>query len=581
MSLLLNGIGVSRGIAIGRAHLYAQETPEVAERRLPGDAIASEVKRFRRALQRAKTELKGLRARIPTHAPADVGSFIDTHLLMLEDNLLARVPIQHIRERHCNAEWALKLQYDELIATFDAMEDPYLRTRRDDVAHVIGRVQRLLTGSETNVLPAGRGEIVVADDLSPADIASLHQARVAGVVTEFGGPLSHTAILLRSLELPAVVGVQAALRLLAADEPLILDGDGGFVLADAPPSLRQHFRDRLRDARQRRADLVRQARLPSVTLDGTPVTLQANIELDADLNALRRAGPTGVGLYRTEFLYLNRSTPPDEGEQLKAYRRALRALGGEALTVRTYDLGGDKLPDAEARETQGSPNPALGLRAIRLSLREPGLFATQIRAILRASALGPIRLMLPMLTDISELDQCLALIEEQRSQLRKAGRRFDPGMPIGAMIEVPAAALTAAAFARRLDFLSIGTNDLTQYTLAIDRTDETVNHLYDPLHPAVLQLIRLTLKGAARARKPVAMCGEMAGDPRYTRLLLGMGLREFSVPVNRLAEIRHVIRRTDVRKLATPVRKLLAAGERAVRDRLLETLNQDLEPALR
>lgn len=579
MSLLLNGIGVSRGIAIGRAYRYAQEAPEVTERRLPADALPNEVKRFRHALRRAKAELKAVRARIPAHAPADVGTFIDTHLLMLEDNLLAREPIQHIRRLRCNAEWALKLQHDELVAAFDAMEDPYLRTRRDDVAHVIGRIQRLLAGKETAVMPVTRGDIVVADDLSPADIASLHQARVAGVITEFGGPLSHTAILLRSLELPAVVGTHAALRLLSNGEMLIIDGDAGLVLADGAISLKRHFRERLRNERARRATLAKAIRLPSITRDGASVTLQANIELDTDLPALRRLGPTGVGLYRTEFLYINRKTPPDEEEQLRAYRRALRALGGETLTIRTYDLGGDKLFDADQRDGPISPNPALGLRAVRLSLREPTLFAPQIRAILRASAHGPVRLMLPMLTDLSELDQCLNLIEEQRALLRRSGRPFDPTLGIGAMIEVPAAALTAESFARRLDFLSIGTNDLIQYTLAIDRTDETVNHLYDPLHPAVLQLIRLTLEGGARAGIPVAMCGEMAGDVRYTRLLLGMGLREFSVPVNRLAEIRHVIRHSDAYTLSAAADALIATAGRSARAELLDGINQDLAVA--
>ncbi|OBS09119.1 phosphoenolpyruvate--protein phosphotransferase [Acidihalobacter prosperus] len=581
MSLLLNGIGVSRGIAIGRAYRYEQESPEIVERRLATADLPAEIRRFRRALQRAKAELKGVRDRIPENAPADVGTFIDTHLLMLEDGLLAQAPIQHMRALHCNAEWALKLQYDELVATFDAMEDAYLRTRRDDVAHVIGRIQRLLAGHEATSAPASRGDVVVAGDLSPADIASLHDARVAGVITEFGGPLSHTAILLRSLEIPAVVGTHAALRLIGSGETLIIDGDAGLVLAGAAPSLQRHFRERLRRDRVRRATLAKSVLLPGITLDRHVISLQANIELDADLAALRRLGPTAVGLYRTEFLFINpKASPPGEEEQLRAYRKALRALRGSALTIRTYDLGGDKLFDGDMRDGQISPNPALGLRAVRLSLREPAPFAAQIRAILRASAQGPVRLMLPMLTDLSELDQCLALIAEQREALRRAGRPFDPDLPIGAMIEVPAAALTAEAFARRLDFLSIGTNDLIQYTLAIDRTDEMVNHLYDPLHPAVLQLIRLTLEGGARAGIPVAMCGEMAGDARYTRLLLGLGLREFSVPINRLAEIRHVIRNSDCGALSQPADALLATPDRAERLRRLQEINRDLDPAV-
>jgi phosphoenolpyruvate-protein phosphotransferase (PTS system enzyme I) len=580
MTLLLNGIGISRGVAIGRVHRYDYTAPDIRRHTLAGEAIEPEIKRFCAALETAAAELRALKTRIPEDSSAEVGAFIDTHLLMLEDHLLSRVPVEHIRAQHCNAEWALKLQHDELIATFDAMADPYLRTRRDDVSHVVDRILRLLQhDAERPSAAPPRASIVVAEDLSPSDVVALQHARIGGLVTEYGGPLSHTAILARSLGIPAVMGTHAAGRLLHDTERVIIDGEAGLVLADADEALTRRFRQKLRAQRARNERLRGMRTLPTVTADGADVTLQANIELDTDLNAVRQAGEIGVGLYRTEFLFIGRRDPPDEEEQYKIYRRAVRGLKGQVLTIRTLDLGGDKLSDAVDIGEQ-APNPAMGLRAIRLSLREPALFVPQLRAILRASSHGPVRLMLPMLTDLSELHRALELIAEQREALSSEGRHYDPSMPIGAMIEVPAAALIAEEFAHRLDFLSIGTNDLIQYTLAIDRTDDAVNDLYDPLHPAVLKLVRLTLDGAGKAGIPVAMCGEMAGDPAYTRLLLGLGLREFSVPPNRHAEVKYVITRSDVRTISARAAQLCTLPNRQERLQALAELNRGLDELL-
>ncbi|APZ43946.1 phosphoenolpyruvate--protein phosphotransferase [Acidihalobacter ferrooxydans] len=578
MALLLNGIGIARGIAIGRVYHYAYATPDIRRQTLAAEAIEAEIERFNTALQATADELRAIKDRIPQTSPAEVGAFIDTHLLMLQDHLLARVPIEHIRALCCNAEWALKLQHDELIATFDAMADPYLRTRRDDVSHVVGRVLRRLHHgvAEPALASPPRASIVVAEDLSPSDVATLQQARIGGLVTEYGGPLSHTAILARSLGIPTLMGVHAAGRLLRDGERVILDGAAGLLLADADDALTQRFRQQMRAQQARGERLAALRDRPTVTADGAAVSLQANIELDSDIAAVRQVGADGVGLYRTEFLFMGRASVPDETEQYTAYRRAVRNLRGQPLTIRTLDLGGDKLSGAIDLGEQ-APNPAMGLRAIRLSLREPGLFVPQLRAILRASAHGPVRLMLPMLTDLSELDHALGLIAGQRAALDAAGQRYDPAMPIGAMIEVPAAALMAEAFASRLDFLSIGTNDLIQYTLAIDRTDDAVNDLYDPLHPAVLRLIQLTLEGAARARVPVAMCGEMAGDPAYTRLLLGLGLREFSVPPNRHAEVKYVITQSHAGALEKAARTLSGLPERSARQQALQALNRGLQ----
>jgi phosphotransferase system enzyme I (PtsI) len=577
MSLLLTGIGVSRGIAIGEVYRLRRGAPEVVEYNLPGSLIEAEIARFSAALNTAQEQLREVREKIPLGAPADVAAFIDTHLLMLKDTLLAQKPIDIIRAQQCNAEWALKLQRDSLVAVFDAMEDAYLRTRRDDVDHVIGRVQRVLTQGDSRELSASaRGQIVVADDLSPADTVLLEHERIAGFVTEYGGPLSHTAILARSLGIPAIVGAHGAGRLLREGEQLIIDGGRGGIVGTPDARTIRHYRRRQQELRRRRRELAGLRELPARSLDRVDVGLYANIELPEDLRALRDAGAIGVGLYRTEFLYMNRATPPDEAEQLKEYRRVLRALKGRPATIRTLDLGADKQL-ATDRPVPLASNPALGLRAIRRSLQDEAQFLPQLRAILRASSQGPVRLMLPMVTSVEELDQCLALIERARSQLKARRVGFDAKMPIGAMIEVPAAALSAEAFARRLDFLSIGTNDLIQYTLAIDRVDEEVNYLYNPLHPGVIRLIAMTLKAGRRVGVPVSMCGEMAGDPRYTRLLLGLGLREFSAQPAALPELKRVINDTDLASLGSVARRALRMETpQAVAD-LVAELNTGLD----
>ncbi len=576
MTLDLSGIGVSRGTAIGRVVRMRHGDPEIYEQALAETAVENEVDRFRKALRRASEQLHAVRDAIPPGTPPDVAEFIDTHLLMLSDDLLSEVPVNIIRERRCNAEWALKLQRDALVAVFDQMDDPYLRTRRDDIDHVIRRVQHLLLGGDATSDALGRdlrGRIVVSDELSPADILMLHQRHAAGVVTETGGPLSHSAILARSLNLPAVMGVHHATRLLQDNEVVILDGATGMVLAGADRRLLAHYRRRQRDEQRRRRELLALREAPSRTLDGHPIALRANIELPEEIRAARQANADGVGLYRTEFFYIHRQKPAGEEEQLQNFRRVLRALKGKPLTIRTLDIGGDK--DCSAAEV-GLPgrNPALGLRAIRRCLRDVPGFKPQLRAVLRASASGPVRLMFPMLTSVPELENALALLEAVREELRAERKRFDPAMPVGAMIEVPAAALVAEAFAQRLDFLSIGTNDLIQYTLAIDRLDEEVNYLYDPLNPAVLRLVQMVIDAGHATGTPVAMCGEMAGDPRYTRLLLGMGLTEFSMPPAALLEVKRVVRNSRLEPLLERCRTL--PGSEAEIHALVEELNRDL-----
>jgi len=491
--------------------------------------------------------------------------------------MLTVAPVDLIRQSLCNAEWALKMQRDALAKVFDEMDDPYLRTRMDDVDHVVARIQRILIGASNHGAAHGedqlRGAIVVAHDLTPAETALLHHQGIAGFVTESGGPLSHTAILARSRGMPAIVGTHITSHQVRDGDTVILDAGRGVLLADIAESTLKSYRRKQREQQKRLSQLDRLKSAPAVTGDGISIRLLANIELEEDVRAARRAGADGIGLYRTEFLFMNRSDVPDEEEQLAQYLAVVRALKGLPITIRTMDLGADKGYAADAGSERLATNPALSLRAIRLCLKNTELFRPQLRAILRASAEGPVRLMIPMLSSARELNEALELIEDIRQELGRQGVAFDPEMPVGGMIEVPAAALSATLFARKLDFLSIGTNDLIQYTLAIDRVDDSVTYLYDPLHPAVLRLIRMVIEAGQRYQVPVSMCGEMAGDPRYTRLLLGMGLNEFSVPPTALLEVKDVIQRSRIGRLIPVVNDMLASDDPAEIAALLGALN--------
>ncbi len=576
MSLFLSGIGVSRGIVIGRARRLSGDQPDAAEERIEREQVEPEIARYRAALERARMQLKGVREKIPARTKAEIAAFIDTHLLMLRDSALSDAVESLIRSRQVNAEWALKLQRDALVSVFEQMEDSYLRTRRDDVDQVVSRIHRILANQDRALAEEpGRDQlpvIVLAEDVSPADIVSLQHQGVAAFVTEFGGPLSHSAILARGLNIPAVVSVRNARRLLRENELLVLDGHQGAVLAEPDERMLAHYRQRQEEEKRHQAQLARLRNQPAVTLDGRWINLRANIELPEDIEAVRRVGANGIGLYRTEFLYMNRQDVPSEEEQLEAYLRVLRSVEGAPLTIRTLDLGGDK-PLAGGRDGSLINNPALGLRAIRLCLKETALFRPQLRALLRASAHGKIQIMVPMLSTLKEFLHVRQMLRELQEELRREGVPFDEEIPLGAMVEVPAAALAARILARYVDFFSIGTNDLIQYTLAIDRIDDEVNYLYDPLHPAVLQLISMTIEAGREADIPVAMCGEMAGDPQYTRLLLGMGLSEFSMQPATVLEVKRIVTASDTRDLRELARELLASDDPDQRGQLLERIN--------
>ncbi|HFD81423.1 MAG TPA: phosphoenolpyruvate--protein phosphotransferase [Gammaproteobacteria bacterium] len=578
MTITIYGSGVSRGIAIGKVYRLERGEVEVYEAAIPRHLVEDEVARFQRAVEIARQQLRSIRDSIPGSTPVDITDFIDTHLLMLDDSLLTAAPVELIRQRQCNAEWALKAQRDALAQVFDEMDDPYLRTRKDDIDHVVTRIQRILLGldasSEEPAAEQLRGTIVLAHDLTPAETALLHHQGIAGFATESGGPLSHTSILARSLGMPAIVGTHLIPQQIRDGSTVILDAGHGMLLADVDDATLKDYRRRRRKEQKRRSELNRLKDQPAVTLDGIGIRLLANVELREDVLAARRAAADGIGLYRTEFLFMNRSDIPDEEEQLKQYLSVMKTLKGLPITIRTLDLGSDKECGAEPASEHIAPNPALGLRAIRLCLKYADLFRPQLRAILRASARGPVRLMIPMLSSARELNEVLTLIEDVRQELARDGLAFDPDMPVGGMIEVPAAALSAGLFAKRLDFLSIGTNDLIQYTLAIDRVDDEVTYLYDPLHPAVLRLIKMVIDAGRQQQVPVAMCGEMAGDPVYTRLLLGMGLTDFSVHPTSLLEVKATIQHSRVSDFRDLVDDILAEDDPEAIASLLSRLNQ-------
>ena len=576
MSLWLTGIGVSRGIAIARVQKMHGGDLDAPEYTLEADQIEAEVARYNEAHRQAHAQLRDIRDQIPKGTPGDIAAFIDTHLLMMDDRSITETTAAHIRSLAINAEAALRKTRDTLVAVFEQMEDPYLKTRKDDVEHVVARVLRVLLKSEKQLPPkseaGGEPLIIVADDITPADIILLSQQNVAAFVTEYGGPLSHTAILARSLAIPAVVGLRDARRLLRDAETIIVDGEAGHVLAEPDDRALAFYRNRQREQAEYRRNLVKLRGKDAISRDGVKIRLLANIELPEDAREAAINGAEGVGLYRTEFLYMNRKTLPTEEEQYEAYARIVSSVDGP-ITIRTLDLGADKQVDSGRSLGPTPNNPALGLRAIRLCLKEPELFRVQVRALLRASALGRMQIMLPMISNLQEFRQASGLIELARGELLREGFKVADDVPVGAMIEVPAAAIASPMLAQHARFFSIGTNDLIQYTLAIDRVDDEVNYLYDPLHPAVLHLIRRTIKAGARAGIPVAMCGEMAGDSRYTRLLLGLGLTDFSMHPANVLEVKQIIIDSDIAALRRLCARLLTATDPQEMRELFESLD--------
>ncbi len=578
MSFTLHGLGVSEGIAIGRALLMSHATLEVSHLTITPRMVEKEIARFDTAIATVKSELETMKENTE-HAPAELNAFIDIHTMFLEDPELAVKPRDIIRERRCNAEWALVQQMEHLVEQFEQFDDPYLRERKFDVVQVVERVVKELLGHPSRATLKTKNSkeetlIVVAHDISPADAISFKDHRFASFICDVGGATSHTSILARSMAIPAVLGLENARGLIRDGEQLIVDGQRGVIIVNPDLRILEEYKLRKEQIELEKTKLKRLKSAKSATLDEVEIQLQANIELPGDVPEALEGGAEGIGLFRTEFLFLNRGDMPDEQEQYEAYKQVVKGMGGRPVTIRTFDLGADKdlHPEATASD-RVKTNPALGRRAIRLSLAEPKMFQTQLRAILRASKHGPIKLLIPMLAHAHEIDQTLAALEQAKSSLRGEKVVFDEKIQVGGMIEIPAAALAVELFIRRLDFLSIGTNDLIQYTLAIDRSDEQVANLYDPLHPAVLMLIAHTITTAEKSGVPVSVCGEMAGDPKMTRLLLGMGLRNFSMHPSQILKVKNRVLKSDISELGPNVRKMLRLDEPTKLAEALEKLN--------
>ena len=581
MTFSIHGLAVARGIAIGRAVLVASSRVDVAHYFIESAQIDSEMLRLVHARDAVHAELQALHDTLPKDSPPELAAILEVHLMLLHDEMLAEGVTHWVKDRLYNAEWALTSQLDVVARQFDEMDDPYLRERKGDLEQVVERLLRHMKG-EAHVVPhvaskrSGQSRqqdlqledsmdvplVLVAHDLSPADMLQFKQSVFAGFVTDVGGKTSHTAIVARSLDIPAVVGARTSSQLVRQDDWIIIDGDAGVVIVNPSPIILAEYGFKQRQAEVERERLSRLRHTPAVTLDGQRVELLANIEMPEDSPAALGVGAVGVGLFRSEFLFMGRvGSLPDEEEQYQAYRRAVDGMKGLPVTIRTVDIGADK-PLDRAHKDESHLNPALGLRAIRWSLADPAMFLTQLRAVLRAAAYGQVHLLIPMLAHAREIKQTLALLNQARAQLDARGESFGP-LKIGAMIEVPAAALSVKMFLQHFDFLSIGTNDLIQYTLAIDRADESVAHLYDPLHPAVLRLLADTIAECRAQGKGVSVCGEMAGDPTLTRLLLGLGLRSFSMHPTQILAVKQEVIRADASRLEAWAQEVLASDEPA------------------
>ncbi len=578
MSFFVNGIGVSKGYGIGPAYILQRNPIEVFESVIDDSLVAEEIQIFTHALRKTINDLNTIKKNLSKGKHSELAAFLDSHLKMLDDPSIKEAPVEIIQSQNFSSLWALEIQKEKLVSVFKNMDDPYLSARQEDVIQVIQKIQQniMQQPDEVDVIKFTnlKGAIIIADDLTPADTVDLQNQGIAGFITESGGPLSHTAILSRSLGIPAIVGLHHARAIINNGETIILDGFKGNILLNPDKYSLKHYKKRFKEYQLERKLLETIAREPSITLDNKQITLQANIETPDDLKAVKKLNTDGVGLYRTEFLYMHRDDLPDEEEHYKAYIKIIRSLKGAPLTIRTVDLGADKEFNPAAHPSPLVHNPALGLRGIRLALSNPNIFIPQLKAIIRASAKGPVKILLPMITTLGEAQQSLQIIEELKSTLKSRGYKYASHIPVGAMIEVPSSAILAEQFAQHLDFLSIGTNDLVQYTLAIDRLDDEVNYLYNPIDPAVLYLIQMVIDAGKKHKKDVSMCGEMAGETRFTRLLLGMGLRNFSVQPNSLLEIKEIIRNSRVNQLTQQVKDFFYTNHPASQEPLLEKVNQ-------
>ena len=576
--IVLHGYAAGKGIAIGRAHLVVRGVSEVPQYNLNDDEMTAEITRFETAVKMTRKQLEQLRSTIPENAPTELGAFISLHLMLLTDVTLSREPIDILQDQKINAEWALKIQTDKLSQQFDEIDDEYLRERKQDMIQVSERLQRNLIGQSTEInLDANLLDdtILITHDLSPADTVYFKDQRIEGFVTDIGGPTSHTAILGRSLNIPSVVGLGNARSLISEHEWVIIDGMTGVLIINPDELVLSEYKRSLKAYRSQQRALNKLKNTVTTTADNEDIELLANIEIADDIKAVHKLGADGVGLLRSEFLFLNRDNLPDEEEQFLFYSDIVKKMKGKPVTIRTIDLGVDKNPRwfGNNATPNASLNPALGLTGIRLCHAEPVMFRTQIRAILRAAQFGKVKMMFPMISSLTELKQSLLHVETAKKQLIERDALFDE-VEIGCMIEIPSAALTVSSLLKYVDFISIGTNDLIQYTLSVDRNDDSVNYLYQPAHPSILKLMAHIIRTANRMNKSVSVCGEMAGDVRYTRLLLGLGLRCFSMNTAHLLDVKDVVLRSHAEHLENDIGKIMRNEDPDKTDALLKKINE-------
>jgi len=572
-SFNIHGVPVSNGIAIGKAHLISNALLEIVHYQLNKHEVPNEIKRLTRAINEVRKDLLKIKKQLQKDSPEEFSAFIDTHLMILADKNFSEKPKRIISKDSCNAEWALKKQMDFFVSKFEQIEDEYIKERKDDVIQVVERILKVLLGhpNQANQIKKESSTILIAHDISPADALQFKKHQYAAFLTDMGGATSHTAILAKSLNIPSIVALQNARSLIKNNEQIIVDGNQGIVIINPSKDILEEYqvRQNLWAIEQKKLSKIKN--IQCKTLNNEKIELLANIEVPGDISSVKDNRASGIGLFRTEFLFMNRKELPNEEEQFEIYKSVAKSMKDKTVVIRTLDSGADKLTSAD---TTISSNPALGLRAIRLCLSEPQLFNIQLRAILRASRFGKIKMLIPMLSSLSELRQTKLLIERAKRSLSNEKILYNNNIKIGGMIEVPAVAINAEVFAQELDFLSIGTNDLIQYTLAIDRTDDRVSHLYNSLHPAILKLINITIKAGKKHNKEVSICGEMAGDSRLTKFLLGMGLRHFSMHPSRILGVKKQVLNSDTQKLKLWAAKILKTKESENIETLIQKINQ-------